>query len=92
LNAAFEKYVMTIVGSKQYLGIKERYRRDMVLEFDRSIKRGYMGEKKAKTVHLRDVKDDRGNGIFDEEIKLQPWVTPLRKGPNVEPRHETYFY
>ena len=71
LDLAFESYIMTIVGKEEYLGIKERNRKLMILEFEQRVKRSFgRVHDRQYSVDLRGVEDNVEHGIIDDTIKL----------------------
>ncbi|KAL8798869.1 MAG: hypothetical protein Q9182_006325 [Xanthomendoza sp. 2 TL-2023] len=72
LDAAFEKYVETIVGKEQYSRIKLKSRKKMLREFEMSVKRCYTGDDKEYSVDLQGVEDNPEQGIDDDTIRLKP--------------------
>lgn len=72
LDVAFEKYITTIVGDRQYNEIKETSRKKMMKEFEFGIKRSF-SEKNNQTysVDLKGVEDDPKIGIIDNTIPVK---------------------
>ncbi|KAL8774384.1 MAG: hypothetical protein Q9203_004239 [Teloschistes exilis] len=72
LDLAFERYISTIIGDRQYNKIKETNRKKMMREFEYGIKRMF-SEKNDQTysVDLRGVEDDPRNGIIDDTITVK---------------------
>lgn len=67
----FEKFVKTKVGEDEYNKIREKYRKRMMLDFDVQVKRSFGGQdEKKRSVELRDVENNRKEGIIDESITL----------------------
>lgn len=75
VDAAFERYVKTVVGEKEYEAIRPRARKRMMKEFENSVKRCYTGDDKEFSVDLPGVQDNPEEGIDDDTIKLKPYVT-----------------
>lgn len=72
VDAAFEKYVKTVVGEKDYDAIKEKAKKRMMKEFEVSVKRCYTGDDKEFSVDLTGVDDNPKMGIEDDTIRLKP--------------------
>jgi hypothetical protein len=72
VDAAFEKYVKTVVGEQDYNAIKPKAKKKMMKEFEVSVKRCYTGDDKEFSVDLPGVEDHPEEGIEDDTIRLKP--------------------
>ncbi|KAF2815177.1 uncharacterized protein BDZ99DRAFT_408930 [Mytilinidion resinicola] len=69
VDAAFEKYVKTVVGEGDYNTIREKAKKRMMKEFEVSVKRCYTGDNKEFSVDLPGVEDNPDEGIEDDTIR-----------------------
>lgn len=73
VDAAFEKYIKTLVGQDDYDSIKEKPKKRMMREFEMSVKRCFTGDNnKIFSVDLLGVDDNAKEGIVDDTISLKP--------------------
>jgi hypothetical protein len=72
VDAAFEKYIKTIVGEREYMEVPERERKRMADDFEYQVKRTYNGDSTVYSVELADVEDNDAVGIEDGTIQLKP--------------------
>ena len=71
LDLAFQKYIETVVGEKEYNSIKESNRKKMMREFEYGVKRCFSEQNdQIYSVDLKGVKDDPEHGIIDDSITI----------------------
>jgi hypothetical protein len=72
LDQAFVKWIQTIVGEREYEGLKAKAKARMLRQFEQGVKRCYTGDSKEYTVELPGVDDNSSEGIDDDTIKIKP--------------------
>ena len=75
VDAAFERFIKTIVGEEAYERIPEKERRRMANNFELEVKRTYNGDNTPYSVELLGVEDNEEMGIEDDTIQLKPLVS-----------------
>ncbi|KAF9874990.1 hypothetical protein CkaCkLH20_07684 [Colletotrichum karsti] len=75
LDTAFENCIKTLVGERQYEGIRSIDKKKMLRTFDFGVKRSFSAgpnqSRKEYSVDLRGVEDNEEEGILDETISLK---------------------
>jgi hypothetical protein len=72
LNIAFQNYIETLVGKSAYEELSIPSRRNMMAEWDQTLKRTFNENNPGPyTIDLFGVDDDPANGIDDNTITLK---------------------
>lgn len=72
LDLAFERYIKSIVGEKQYKWTGPEARKKMMQEWEMSVKRSFSGDEEWYSVPLQGIENDRRNDIYANDITIKP--------------------